>query len=348
MSDYSTETVVNQANNLIFGQNVSFPLEDEKFPWRAMKKQTLKLSELYGMIGEDKYEERAKTCSSWLEYKCNSQTYEKRLHRAGFCQLRLCPLCTKRKARRAAKQLSLVMEYIEEQHRYSGGVQYLFLTLTIQNVTGDKLSEAITDLTSAWSKLRRRRRFERAVKGWFRAIEVNYNKKTHEFHPHIHAILAVEDSYFPSVNGLYITQPEWIKLWRESLQVDYDPSVDIRSTRQVGRPKKQGRKDAFEAAKYCVKSSDFISGFMSDDEAATVVACYTYALKGRRLTAMGGWFKDAMDDLALVSIDDLQAVVYDDDATVGEYYDLLLRFGWSFGVGDYILNHVYENVEATP
>ena len=109
----------------------------------------------------------------------------------------------------------------------------LFLTLTVKNCKADELRDTLTLLTAAWTKLAKRRPFMRAVKGWFRAIEITRNQSDGTYHPHIPAILVVEPDYFKRSGGLYIFQgvgaqvppdgykiPSWVDMWRQCLQAD--------------------------------------------------------------------------------------------------------------------------------
>lgn len=322
MSDYNTSQAVNQAPIQT--------LTDEFFDWRGKKFKTLRLDDIYQAAGYPEYALRAKSCSTHLEFLEQSADIapiqdeaKKRLHGGNFCNLRLCPMCTSRKALKAAKRLCKALEQCKEQHP---NCQFIFLTLTIKNVTYGELSKALTLITEAWGKLRRHRKIERAIKGWFRAIEITYSADK-GFHPHIHAILVVEDDYFNRKLGLYITKDEWIQHWRKALQVDYNPIVDIKATHaKTKHSVKQSAivAGAVEAAKYSVKDSEYIDERLSLNEAATIVREYTEALYKKRLTAYGGWLKE-IDEEADLSAD---------------VYDLLTHYGWHFGQGDYLLQGV--------
>ena len=141
------------------GQVVSLPaaevLGDERFAWRDRKVKTVRLAELYDQAGYPEYSERARTCCTWLQYGISTDG-SKQLSAANFCQLRLCPMCTARRARRAAYKLSRVLDVVEAAH----GAKFLFLTLTIKNVTGDQLGAALEQLTKAWDRLIAQRQIE--------------------------------------------------------------------------------------------------------------------------------------------------------------------------------------------
>lgn len=323
-------------------------LQDEKFSWRTKKRETLVLADTYTAGKLDKYADRARSCSTWLEYLSNADQSKKELHHFNACKLRLCPLCAARKARIMANRLTKIIAKVKADHP---GTQLIFLTLTIENVTGDKLREALDELTRAWSKLTRRRAVARAVKGWFRAIEITRNRTQDTYHPHVHAILVVEDGYFLRANGLYITQARWVEMWQQSLQVAYTPIVGIQSTYAKGKKGKPSRKAAAaaaavaEAAKYATKDVEYIGAAIPQAEAARVAKTYTAALHKKRLTALGGWMLDASQQLAL-NMEDAGDLVHDADGT-GELTEataeLLLSYGWHFGVMDHVLQDVQPN-----
>lgn len=318
-------------------------LEDSKFPWRHRKQQGLRLADVYKAAQLEKEADRVLSCSTWLEYLATIDGSKRQLHHFNACKKRLCPLCAARKAKIMATRLTKILAKVRADHQ---DTQLIFLTLTMENVPGDKLRAALDQLTKAWYRLFHRRPFDRAVKGWFRAIEITRNRAKDTYHPHIHAVLVVEDGYFQRANGLYLTQAKWVEMWQQSLRVAYRPIVDVRSTYQKGGKSKANRKTeaaaaaAVEAAKYATKDSEYISPAIPMAEAAKVAATYTAALHKKRLTAMAGWVADAAQQLALEDIEDGGDLVHDEDGA-GELSEataeLLEEYGWHFGVADHIL-----------
>lgn len=305
-------------------------LEGEKFAWRENKKGGAKLSRLYKKGGYADYAQRTLNCATWLQFYA-MENGEKQLMSANFCQLRLCPMCTARRARRAAYKLSKVLDKVEAGHP---GVKFLFLTLTIRNVDGPDLGNAIGQLTKAWNKLTKHRQVERSVQGWFRAIEIT--RKGKGYHPHLHAILAVSPEYFDRKSGLYISHEEWVDRWQKALQVDYRPSVRIQTAKAKGEYS-AGRAAAVEAAKYAVKDEDYIDPKLPENEAVQIVKDYTDALYRKRLTAFGGWLKEAAKELDALNLDDGDLVHIEDETIRPDLADYIEIYNWHFGIGDYVL-----------
>jgi len=242
------------------------------------------------------------------------------------------------------------MDATQAEHK----CQYIFLTLTVQNVPGDKLGEALDVLAAGWSRFMKQRPVQAAVKGWFRAIEITRNNEDGSewygtFHPHIHAIWAVEDGYFKKKSGLYLTKDDIISRWRLACRLGYDPSVDISQTYEKKRKrKKSGDNQAssgavLEAAKYATKDSDYISDSLGDEEAAQVVADYTKALHRRRLTAFGGWLKETAQRLRAGDLDNVDLTAGDDERIREDLAEMIEEYGWHFGAGDYVLARRFVN-----
>lgn len=306
-------------------------LQDDRFPWAERKVKTVRLAKLYQKAGYPEYSQKAATCSTWLQYGVSADG-SKQLSAANFCQLRLCPLCIARRAKRAAYKLSQVLDRVEGEH----GAMFLFLTLTVRNVPGDQLGPTLGQLTKAWDRLCKHRHIQAAVKGWFRALEITRNRKDQTYHPHIHAILAVPPGYFVRGSDLYIDHAEWVDRWQKALRVDYRPSVYIETAKAKGEFI-GGRAAAVEAAKYAVKDSDYIDASLPEGEAIQILREYTEALHRRRLTAYGGWLKAAAKALDAEDLDDGDLVHIDDETIREDVAELIETYNWNFGAGDYVL-----------
>lgn len=330
------------------GKQVAIPAEemmpkDGRFSWWDRKEKTMVLYELYELAGYPEYAARTRDCATWLQFSVYKGG-ERRLSAANFCKLRLCPMCISRRARRSAWKLSQVLDMVEREH----DARYLFLTLTIANVDGAHLGEAIGQLTSAWNRFLDQRQIERTVKGWFRAIEITrgdgIRQEDNGYHPHIHAILAVDSDYFSRKSrkeGKYLNQDELITRWQKALRVDYRPSVQISTTkarRKGGGVEHASLAAAKEAGKYPVKDEDYIDPDLPKDRAVDILRDYTIALHRRRLTAFGGCLKEAAKFLDAENLDDGDLVHVDEDAVRVDLVELVEDFSWHFGAGDYILS----------
>jgi hypothetical protein len=120
------------------------------------------------------------------------------------------------------------------------------LTLTEPSSSWNDFGEAIGRLLKAVGSLIRSRVVKRAVKHWFRALEVTCPRPG-QFHPHFHVLLFVPAAYLEAHSALYITQAEWVRLWGQTLEVTDKRIIDIRVTENEG-----------EVAKYVTKPSSYL------------------------------------------------------------------------------------------
>lgn len=306
-------------------------LVDPKFPWVERRRKTVKLAQIYEKAGYIPYAERAGACATWLQFQAMGDG-SRTLSAANFCDLRLCPMCIARRAKRNAAKLTRVMDAVEAEEK----CRFLFLTLTVKNCDGCELESTIRALLRGWVKLIRHREIDRALGGWFRALEITRNKKTKQYHPHIHAIIAVSPEYFDS--NLYITQKSWRKHWQIAAGLDYDPSVRISATRARGGCDSATCSATVEAAKYATKDSEYISSRLSMKEAVAIVTDYTEALFRKRLTAFGGWMKEAARRFDAEDLDKGDLVHVDDEQIREDVAEYVETYNWNLGAGDYILS----------
>jgi plasmid rolling circle replication initiator protein Rep len=300
-------------------------------PWRDKKLKTIPLAESYERLGLKKYY-RVRDCGDYLEFKkFNDKTLK--LNKANFCKVRLCPMCSWRREKKIFSQTSKIMNKALETKEY----RFLFLTLTCKNVYGSELSNCLNNLFHGFKKLSERAKFKKAVKGWFRALEITHNldkesKNFDTYHPHFHIILMVNKSYFTDPKT-YLLQEEWTNLWKQSIRVDYTPIVNI-EVLKTGT-KRQTAKSVSEAAKYTVKDNDYI---IPEDENMTdsAVMILDKALENRRLIAFGGELKKIHKSLNLDDAVDGDLIHNDDDELREDVDYIVQGFGWHIGYKQYI------------
>ena len=241
---------------------------------------------------------------------------KKKLYRGNFCGNRFCPMCSWRKAKKDAAKIAVMMQHIKGQ-----GKEFLFLTLTAPNVTGDKLRDEIGKFNAAFARLMKRKDVAPIIKGYVRKLEVTYSKERGDFHPHFHCVLAVNKSYF--TDKTYIARDKWLALWREAMRDDTITQVDIR------RMKENGGKELFEVATYSAKHADL-------EHSQEVFDVFYKALSGRQILTYNGLFKEAAKLYKGGELDHLKQI---DDTP----YEILLLFNWGFG--EYVET---ERRELTP
>ena len=224
-------------------------LSERDKPWDKHRENSDKIADYYRNNEEfQNYADRIDFCSQLLDFclVVEEQEYKLKLDMARFCRVRHCPVCQYRRSLMwKAKAYKILPSIVEVYPKY----RWLFLTLTVRNCNISKLRDTLQWMNKSWQRLVRRKNFP-AI-GWIRSTEVTKGRDELA-HPHFHCLLLVKPSYF---GKYYIQQSEWVKLWRSSLRIDYDPVMDIRAIKRGHSPNEL----VPEILKYTVKESDLVA-----------------------------------------------------------------------------------------
>lgn len=299
--------------------------------WREKKIRTLVLADALKRLGYDSRAERVKYCGTFLEFLVNLENGEKFLQSANFCKAPLCPMCQWRKSLKVGYEVGRVMD--EVQARYPD-LTPLFLTLTVKNCAVDELKTALNTIVKGFYNFSHDRKVKSIVKGFFRALEITYNRETDEFHPHIHAILLVDKQYFKSAD--YMTTDDWRHIWERSARLDYFARVDVRKVKTInGTNRTTKRKEIAEVAKYTLKDTDFLYS-MDDKLTDKLVGALSSGLHHRRLFAFGGVMKDVAKEIGADEPDEGDLVHIDEKTVRPDLSDMIIRYNWKFGIANYV------------
>lgn len=271
-------------------------LSDGKRDWKERKRMSLNVSKMMRQYDRERAA-KIEQCGTYLEFAIANDG--KKLHKANFCRERMCPMCQWRRSIKLRVQADKI--YAAEMAR---GYQHIFVTLTMRNMPGSELSPALDQMCAAFAKWTRHKAFKAAFVGYYRAIEVTYNAERNDFHPHLHVMLTVPDDYFRPDNPDYWTHDRIMEVWRQLLQLDYDPTVHVE-----GVHPKEGQTitaACVELCKYPTKTQELKSSF--------VLETVDYALRNRRLIQWGGLTADIRRELQL---DDIESgnLIHTDEAT---------------------------------
>lgn len=269
-------------------------------PWRDLKVQCITLSEYYLCLSKRSESSvdreywlnkaaRLKSCCNFLIYDV-FEDGSKHLKSANSCHVRLCPLCTWRRSVKLMVHVRKIVEAMQTDRGYN----YILLTLTVPNVSGDALECTLNKMFKAFHRMFDCSAIKRAVCGWYRGLEITHNvnrfsKSYNTYHPHFHVIIAVSKSYFKSRN--YIKQQTWLDLWRHYMSDDSINQVDVRCVKGSNKDGDSVIKAIVEVTKYTVKSSDYI--LPSNWELSLdTIKVFDSVLNKRRLVAFGGVMKE--------------------------------------------------------
>ena len=292
----------------------------KKFVKRKMMtpKLSTKYDELASIYSDDrflKWSYRVFTCGDYLEFHRFEHAGLK-LTSANFCADRLCPLCNWRRSLRTFAKISKI---IQSKTFIETGYKNLFLTLTVKNVEITELHAAFEYIFYSFNKFLKNKRIKETVKGYFRALEITYNSKLRNFHPHLHLILAVPASYFSKT---YISQADFTTIWKKSSVSEYVPIVDVRKFRDT--------KGVAEASKYVIKVDDkFLKKIPHE-----ALYALRLELQNVRLLGSGGIYRQIARELKLELNND---VVEIDNIPQDDILIEILKYRWTVGLRNYQL-----------
>jgi plasmid rolling circle replication initiator protein Rep len=281
-------------------------------PWDKHRRNSEIVQKLYLSSELPQYGQRMAQCSNQLGFILEAKDQGEarfRLKQARFCRVRHCPTCQWRKCLVwRARLINALPKVLEARPK----ARWIFVTLTVRNCPLTELRATIDGMNKAWSRLVKRKDFP-AI-GFLRSLEVTRNPETGEAHPHFHALLMVNSSYFKTG---YVSKQKWRELWGSCLKVDYLPVVNVKVAKD-----KTGQDSAIhavlETAKYSVKEEDLTFSVEWLQE-------LTIQLHKTRAVNVGGILKDYLKD---DEPEDLINTNEEEELAVEEDEAILLWFDW--------------------
>jgi plasmid rolling circle replication initiator protein Rep len=226
--------------------------------------------------------ERIMTCGHYLEFLADAEVDKRKMINGRTCKNRFCPFCAWRKAKKDALIISTLMSYIHIEHEH----EFIFLTLTVPNVPGVDLKSKVAEMNLAFKKLMKRKQFATINKGYIRKLEITYNPKRNDFHPHFHCCLAVDPLYFKKPK-LYIKRDVWLAEWQSVMKDPSITQVDVRKMK-ISKQKDDAKDRGInEIAKYTAKDADYLHSHET-------FADFYNTLHGAQVFTYNKIFKDAM------------------------------------------------------
>lgn len=246
-----------QLNQAAYQFPTAFP-EETRFRhqhWEA--KRALVFAALKAVDATPRQLEAFENCGSQcvIEYCKDTQTYRTR---ANHCKCRHCAPC-------AAAKAGILAANLRDKLEGNAVGQYRFVTLTLRH-NDTPLTNQIARLYSCFRKLRKCAMWHKTQKGGCAILEVKWDPKTKQWHPHLHIV----------TEGRYMSQRELAEEWRAITGDSF--VVDI-------RPLSSGKDAAHYVAKYVSKGT--VDQVWTDPDAAQE---WILATKGvRSASTYGTW-----------------------------------------------------------
>lgn len=215
---------------------------------------------------------RIADCGNFIQSVLTADERTGKVVKANRCMNRFCPICLATRSRKQSFMLGVVLETLKENYDY----KFLFLTLTVPNIAGDKLLEELQKQYESLKRFIQRKEFKNISQGYVRKTEITYNSERNDFHPHIHMLIAVESDYFQN-SKLYVKQEKWLEIWKKCKRDDSITQVHI---------KKANEESYRELAKYEAKDLEYLNYTQE------VFDVFFKALKGRKTLTFNGCFQE--------------------------------------------------------
>ena len=278
---------------------------DDNRQWRKRKKQAFAVAKAYDFLGHENIARDMRICGTRLIFDVYADEHGGAYRRTNefnyFCRQRQCPLCQMVKSRKAFFSLAPIYEEHLAKHPNRRAIH---LVLTVPNMWGDILEKELDALKLGIRRFTRCKGFKSRVHAWYRALEVTWNAKRFDFHPHYHLLLIVDEDYFTPTGkpgSMYLHQSEWLLLWQRSMNREDIKILHVERVRMVSdeHGDVEPARILWEMTKYVTKPSSFIpynpeTRFYECDP--EVLYWLHHTLKGRHLTTKGGKFRGVISE----------------------------------------------------
>lgn len=304
-------------------------------PWMEKAEQKDLLAQIYDDLGNHSKARRIRECASRLTFGLDEEG-KKQLTQAYFCRVRLCPMCVWRRLLKLRFQMSrIVSELLKDDN-----LSFIFLTLTIKNCVPLQLKDALDEVNQGWDRFLHTKEIKTILKGFYKGLEVTHNVNYvsddfNTYHPHIHALLVVDKSYFKKH---YIKHEKFAQFWQKSVRADYYPIVNVKSA-------KNPEKSVAELCKYSVKDCDYILPWDWQLSLETV-KILDEALHNRRFVSMGGIFKEMHKRLNLDAPEDGDLRKTGDEDS-GKDFKSYETYFWHSGYHQYVKGRPFQFVSVS-
>lgn len=315
-------TILNHCTIIIQNNEKVNPAITISEKWKEKKQNSLKMAFKMKKAGFEERSKRMELCGDYLKYTICKDCGKAHVKKANLCRDRLCPMCSWRLSLQrfgAMKEILITLRNAHPEYTYS------LVTLTVKNCSVEKLSETISLMSKSWNLCLQQRSIKNILAGSARSLEITYNKKTHEVHPHYH-IIAAWATEEPKGDML---AAQWLKATNKNKLI---ATVQAQNAQTIMKEDDNNlTKSILEAFKYSVKGSQFLD--MPMKEFKTVVS----EISGKRLTSYTGIIKEYAKKLDVemetIKDEEIEAKICRDCGSFA-LDEIILK--WSFGDNDYI------------
>ena len=264
-------------------------------------------------------------CSDYLEFKYCADCDRYMVQRANLCRDRLCPICNWRLALQRYGAMTRILDTLGCAYPEAA---YSLITLTVRNCEPKDLSRTIDRMADAWHLVLNQRKLKPLLLGTARSVELTYNARTRQLHPHYHVLVAWYDKR--AADNAAIMIQYWLKACRK-----YNLTVDIKAQHAADVTSKDGQayeEAVLETYKYAIKSKTLTD--MPQDVLAEVVKQWA----GKRLVSMTGKIRQYARDTGAESMEEVEndVIQVSPCKCCGSINTHVYAYSWAFGQQAYV------------
>lgn len=265
--------------------------------WNEKKARNLRTAHKMIDAGFEERGKRMMFCGTFLTSEKCPECGKSTISSANLCRDRLCPTCAWRLSLKRYAEMCCTLQSIHDIGQYEAG----FLTLTVKNCDPENLRYTIEKMAEDWHRMLCDRTVRGITIGWARSLEITYNWRTGQFHPHYHVIMLTENG------GDQATLQQFFRnRWQVCARLPYEPITDYRSIESRASVRSDidsadFTKAILETYKYSVKSDDI------EEMPLAIFRQFVTAIAGKRFCSYGGIIKKARRELGYKDNDELES-----------------------------------------
>lgn len=297
---------------------------DPVVKWKEKKRKNMIIARRMCDAGFEDRGKRMMFCGTFLTMSKCPECGRSSVSSANLCRDRLCPTCGWRLSLKKFSEMCATLQTMTDINDYQAG----FLTLTVKNCRPENLRYTIEKFSEDWNRFLAQRTIKPIMWGWARSLEITYNARTREFHPHYHIIVLTKNEYDQKT-----LQTLFKSRWQTAARLPYEPITDYR---EIGG--KNGKaanidmedfvKAILETYKYAVKSDEV------EQMPLDIFRQFVSAISGIRFCSYGGAIKRARKNLGFQDKEEPEQEAAKIRCNCGaEMVQEVLQ--WSFTEGEY-------------
>lgn len=256
---------------------------------------------------------------------------------ANFCRERMCTVCGWRRSSKFVAQMLPVVKLLSGK-----GFFFVFVTLTIPNIPASGVRDGVNELLKGWDRLNKKTAYKKAWCGFVRSVETTYNMKTNTYHPHIHALIAVEGKYFREIEAAdksrkaeKIMNEIELKLsedWKSALKnPEYEKLTYPLQVSMLPANRMKRKSDSVSAAA-AVETLKYALKINSEAISPETISAFYFGLANKRLISFGGVVAKARLELQQKELDDEMMVFDESDIEVDSEAANVAKTTWLFSM----------------